>query len=228
MKALRTGLIFLKIVRFSHDLQIFEEKLDYWTHAIALVTSNNSFGPTEISYLENQFTNIAKDAGRYQVTNGNDPSPGTVTEEKQAELDEFIDYARLITGALGYRVFEPVDDVKARDKPLGGAEPTLQLTGYGLLARGRQTADGFVVLAGSLLRPIDEFVPTAPSAAYNDREKYADRIDAENRLTADVLFRSPSGAASFVYGRSANGFAEWKTSDGRTLGDLEQREQQAI
>ena len=103
MKALRTGLIFLKIVRFSHDLQIFEEKLDYWTHAIALVTSNNSFGPTEISYLENQFTNIAKDAGRYQVTNGNDPSPGTVTEEKQAELDEFIDYARLITGALGYR-----------------------------------------------------------------------------------------------------------------------------
>lgn len=207
---------------------IGEEKLDYWTHAIALVTSNNSFGPTEISYLENQFTNIAKDAGRYQVTNGNDPSPGTVTEEKQAELDEFIDYARLITGALGYRVFEPVDDVKAKDKPLGGAEPTLQLTGYGLLARGRRTADGFVVLAGSLLRPIDDFVPTAPSAAYNDREKYADRINAENRLTADVLFRSPSGAASFVYGRSANGLAEWKTSDGRTLGDLEQREQQAI
>ena len=92
----------------------------------------------------------------------------------------------------------------------------------------QETADGFVVLAGSLLRPIDEFVPSAPSAAYNDREKYADRIDAENRLTADVLFRSPSGAASFVYGRSANGFAEWKTSDGRTLGDLEQREQQAI
>ncbi|VEI13485.1 GIY-YIG nuclease family protein [Trueperella bialowiezensis] len=205
---------------------IGEEKLDYWTHAVALVTSNNSFGPTEISYLENQFTNLAKEAGRYQVTNGNDPSPGTVTEEKEAELDEFIDYARLVIGALGYRVFEPADDVKANNQPLGGAEPTLQLTRHGLVARGRQTADGFVVLSGSQLRALDDFYKSAPDSARKNREKYADRIDSSNVLTSDLLFRSPSGAAAFVCGTSSNGFVDWKMPDGRTLGELERREQQ--
>ena len=33
---------------------------DYWTEAIAITTTNNTFGPTEISYLENQFTQLAK------------------------------------------------------------------------------------------------------------------------------------------------------------------------
>lgn len=27
---------------------------DYWTEAVVFTTSNNSFGPTEISYLENR------------------------------------------------------------------------------------------------------------------------------------------------------------------------------
>lgn len=31
-------------------------KKDYWTEAIALTTSNDSLGPTEISYLEHQFS----------------------------------------------------------------------------------------------------------------------------------------------------------------------------
>lgn len=30
---------------------------DYWTEAVVFTTSNNSFGPTEISYLENRFCN---------------------------------------------------------------------------------------------------------------------------------------------------------------------------
>jgi len=37
---------------------------DYWTEAVVFTTSNNSFGPTEISYLENRFTNMAVAAKR--------------------------------------------------------------------------------------------------------------------------------------------------------------------
>ncbi len=35
---------------------------DYWTEAVVFMTSNNSFGPTEISYLENRFCNLAAEA----------------------------------------------------------------------------------------------------------------------------------------------------------------------
>lgn len=199
---------------------IGEEKRDYWTHAVAFVASNNSFGPTEISYLENQFTNLARRADRFEVTNGNEPSPGTVTEEKKAELDEFIKYARLVIGALGYKVFDPVDDTKSAPHPAEDAEPILRLSRYGLQASGRQSTDGFVVLAGSQLRPIENFNPSSPKSALQNREKFASKISG-NTLMSDVLLGSPSGAASFVYGASANGLTEWKTDDGVTLAQLE-------
>lgn len=54
----------------------------YFSDAVMLTTQNNSFGPTEISYLENKFTNMAIEIDRYQVRNENDPNPGNVTEEK--------------------------------------------------------------------------------------------------------------------------------------------------
>ena len=70
---------------------------DYWTEAVVFTTSNNSFGPTEISYLENKFCNLAIEANRYIVKNGNDPSPGHITEEKESELEEFVDYAKPVS-----------------------------------------------------------------------------------------------------------------------------------
>lgn len=57
-----------------------DSEMDYWTEAVAFTTSNNSFGPTEISYLENRFCNMAKEAKRYFVKNSNDPSPITITK----------------------------------------------------------------------------------------------------------------------------------------------------
>ena len=49
-----------------------EEKLDYFTHAIMIITSDDSFGPTEISYLENAFYQQALAAGRVRTANSND------------------------------------------------------------------------------------------------------------------------------------------------------------
>lgn len=79
---------------------------DYWTDAVVITTSNNSLGPTELSFLENRFCNMAIQAGRYEVKNANDPTPGNITEEKESELDEFANFAELILGVLGYKVFE--------------------------------------------------------------------------------------------------------------------------
>ena len=59
---------------------------DYWTEAVVFTTSNNSFGPTEISYLENRFCRMAQSAKRYIVKNENDPTHGNITEEKDVAL----------------------------------------------------------------------------------------------------------------------------------------------
>lgn len=91
---------------------------DYWTEAVVFTTSNNSFGPTEISYLENKFCNLAIEANRYIVKNGNDPSPGHITEEKESELEEFVDYAKQT--AEGFVVLKG-----SKIAPSSGADDTI-------------------------------------------------------------------------------------------------------
>lgn len=206
---------------------IGEEKVDYFTHAIAVITSNDSFGATEISYLENAFYNQALEAKRMRITNGNDPSPGKVTEEKQAELDEFIAFARIAIGSLGYRLFDAVDDNKANTNETKATqttstEPLLFLDASGAKATGRQTTEGFVVLAGSILR--NEIVPSARHKVEANRLRLADRIDPNRSLTQDTLFASPSAASNFLTGASTNGKTTWKDKHGVSLRDLEQRE----
>lgn len=105
-------------------------------------TTNNSFGPTEIIYLENRFRNMAVEAKRYSVKNGNDPNPGNLTEEKECELEEFIDYVKIVMGTLGHKVFEPF--VKGTTD-----EENLYATRNNAKASGKRVSDGFVVLKGS-------------------------------------------------------------------------------
>lgn len=201
---------------------------DYWTEAVVFTTSNNSFGPTEISYLENRFCNLAIAANRYEVKNGNDPTSGNVTEEKESELEEFIDFAKLIMGTLGYKVFIPLNEtLSPKASSVDGAEMdegvkfyltrTIKQYGITVSAVARQTSEGFVVLRGSSISPQDD---NTISVGIQERRKSA-HVDENHVLLEDILFASPSGAAMFVVGKSANGWTSWKTQDGKTLHDLE-------
>lgn len=199
---------------------------DYWTEAIVFTTSNNSFGPTEISYLENRFCNLALEANRYEVKNGNDPTPGNITEEKESEMEEFIDYAKVIMGTLGHKLFEPISKTVSqaaegtsailKDHSNLHLERTIKRIGK-VEADGSQTSEGFVVFKGSHISLADD--NTIP-AVIKERRKNA-LIDEQGVLQEDMLFTSPSYAAMFVIGKSANGLTSWKTADGKTLKSLE-------
>ena len=208
---------------------------DYWTEAIVFTTSNNSFGPTEISYLENRFCNLAieatvdSEANRYEVKNGNDPTSGNITEEKESEMEEFIDYAEVIMGTLGHKLFEPISKpiVKKQDG-FTISEDTVRLhlertiKNVGRVeASGTQTTEGFVVLQGSHISLVDD--DTIPSVIKERRKKAL--IDEQGILQEDMLFTSPSYAAMFVIGKSANGLTSWKNTNGQTLKSLESIEE---
>ena len=49
-------------------------------------------------------------------------------------------------------------------------------------------------------------------------------IDENCVLQKDLLFRTPSGASSFVLGAPTSGNVEWKAEDGRTLKEIETTE----
>lgn len=197
---------------------------DWWNEAVALTTRDNSFGQTEISYLENRFRNMALEAGRYQVMNGNDPAHGNITEEKESEMEEFIFYARLIIGALGYKVFEPLISKKKNEEasPEEDHEPLLYFKSGKASASGKRTSEGFVVMAGSKVSLL--YTKSAPASVYKNRKKYATAIQADGSLSKDLLFSSPSAAAGFVGGTSLSGNTCWKTAEGKRLKDLDSEE----
>jgi hypothetical protein len=199
---------------------------DYWTEAVLFTTSNNSFGPTEISYLENRFCGLAIAAKRYDVRNGNDPTQGNITEEKESELEEFVEYARIVMGTLGHKVFEPL--VSAQTAPMDSEsateEPLLFFENSNAKATGRRTSEGFVVLKGSILS--QKIAKSCPEIAIRERAKYKDKINESNTLIDDVLLSSPSAAAAFVGGSSLSGNELWKTEDGTMLKNLEKTGEQ--
>lgn len=207
---------------------IRDEKKGYFTHAIVITTSNNSLGATEISYLENAFCKKAREAGRVTVDNGDTPLRGSVSEEKEAELQEFISYAEIAIGALGYRIFEPLDARKTGSTSPAQAilrdetdDSSLFLNARGASGEGLKNADGFVVLAGSTLRP--ELTASCPESVSQARDRYASQIGDSNETLRDLQFPSPTAAAQFLVGASINGRTSWTTEAGVTLKQLEEQ-----
>lgn len=213
------------LLRVSEHLR----DLFYFTDTVVFTTQNNSFGPTEISYLENRFTNLAINNGRYKVINSNDPNLGNVTEEKESELEDFIEYSKMVLGVLGYKIFVPLiknelkveNDIK-EEEVLYLSSKTRKSKNI-INAKCMRTSEGFVVLKDSMIETIDS--KSLPKSIKDIRDKCKENNEiVDGRLIKNYLFNSPSYAAMFVLGMSRNGRTDWKTKNGITLKDLEEDE----
>lgn len=204
----------------------------YFSEAVMLTTQNNSFGPTEISYLENKFTNMAIEVDRYKVRNGNDPNPGNVTEEKESELEDFIEYSKMVLGVLGYKLFVPIVDKpskKTNDNISEDKELILYLSRKSrksnriIEAMCKRTNEGFVVLKDSMIEEIDS--KAIPKSIKELRKECINNNEIiDGKISKNYLFNSPSYAASFVLGMQTNGRIDWKTKGGINLNELEENE----
>lgn len=182
---------------------------NFWTEAIVFTTTDNSFGSTELNWFENKFCNMAIEAARYEVTNGNEPPPGNISEEKQSELEELIEFVQLILSAIGYKMFEPKKisptPVIKSDDEIFYLSRKVKALDRTINAQMKRTPTGYKVLAGSDVCPLDAERLSAPMKKLRHSEKVAN-----GKLLEDIEFPSPSGAAQFVLGGTADGPREWK------------------
>lgn len=183
-----------------------------WNETIVLTTQNDVLGATEISYLENKLTNLAKAVGRYKVYNSVEPNQGNITEEKESEMEEFIKLSKMIVGVLGHKVFEtPVDKINLNPNTLLLKSNEFKFNGK-YNAKGIISNEGFVVLKGSEISPTIK--KSCPPAIIKARQQYSNKM-INYILTIDIPFNSASAAAKFVGGSSLSGNACWITKDGK-------------
>jgi hypothetical protein len=196
---------------------------DFWNEAIVFISKDENLNKAHIKYLENRLHDIAKLANRYKLDNFVIPTQSSLSESDRAEMEEFIEYIKMLVNTLGHKVF----DEKREFKPKQKQDVFYIKAARGADGQGQPTSDGFVVFKGS--KAAGSTVASMPLSFLTLRQKLLDEgvlIDKVEFLEflEDYIFSSPSTAASIVLGRSANGLIEWKQKNGNTLKEFESSE----
>ncbi len=193
------------------------KKKDFWTHAVAFTSKDQSLNKAHVQHLESRLVVLANEAKRCELDNGNVPQLPALSEADEADAEAFLADMLLCLQVVGVSFF---------DKPsVGGSEPELTLTGRGITAHGFDGPEGFVVRAASQAAKSE--TPSCDASATELRRtllKNGVLADAGEvyRFTQDYTFNSPSMASGVVLGRSSNGRTEWKDAKGRTLKELQE------
>lgn len=198
----------------EHDI---DDSKDFWTEAIVLTTSNDSFGPTDLNYLENRYYNLANEIGRYKLFNTVEPSMGNVTEEKVSELEGYVEFSNLPIGLLGKKLLTPIDETSDSSNESNQILYLSQRVGKEeILGYAKETNEGILLLKGSKIS--HRWAPKLSSILKKRRDDA--KKDENNILIEDIMFSSPSAAAIFLIGQSSNGLTLWKNESGVTLKEL--------
>jgi hypothetical protein len=189
---------------------------DFWIRAIAFTTKDASLNKAHAKYIESRLIELALEARRDEVENGNAPRRPALAEAETADVEAFLDEMLVIYPVLDVRTFERAE------APRGGH--VLRLHGPEAEGEGEETPDGFLVRTGSRAR--STAAPSTHGWVIDIRTQLVESgvfvpDGAGLRLTEDHLFSSPSSAAAVLLGRNANGRTEWKDADGRTLRQLQ-------
>ena len=101
----------------------------------------------------------------------------------------------------------------------------LYITSGSVNTSGKVTSEGFVVFAGAVINE-KKAVKSLSAGMKKQRQRLLDSSKVNNLVTTeDILVSSSSSAADFILEYSVSGPGTWKTKDGRTLKEIEERKQ---
>ena len=89
---------------------------DFWNEAIVFISKDENLNKAHIKYLENRLHDIAKSANRYKVDNSIIPTQSSISESDRAEMEEFIEYIKMLVNTLGHKVFDEKREFKPKQK----------------------------------------------------------------------------------------------------------------
>ncbi len=199
---------------------------DFWNEAVVFLRQGTPLNKAHVKYLESRLYETADNAKRYKIENKQRPTPSPISEAEEAEMEEFIQYIHILLKVLGFNVLEALEIVSDSDKE--NLNFLYIKTAKGADAKGIMTPEGFLVFSGASIA--NETVNSCPKSVVEKRDYmiHNKEITQENEtltLNANYLFSSPSTAASVIMGRSANGLNEWKNTEGKSLKQLEDKDE---
>lgn len=226
---------------------------DFWTEFIAFTSKDENLTKAHVRYLEARFVEMARHAGRYQITNFATPQLPSLPRSDRDAMEEFLGSAKMMLGALGHKVLEnfglqpkllnlseiptavesaaavDTSSLTAKHKPF--STTVFHLRVAGIHARGVRTDEGMVVLEGSESSATTYKSLTGSMAAIRQVLISSGTLASSEKklkMTKNHLFKSPSQAAGVLAGYSINGREYWKLEDGRTYAQFEAQQSKLL
>ncbi|MCW4384465.1 GIY-YIG nuclease family protein [Salinibacterium sp. SYSU T00001] len=189
----------------------------FWDRAYVAVSLTNSWTKAHTRQFELDALEKAKLAASHRLTNGTVGFARSLPAPVMADCREFFETIEILLATLGASFLEvPASSEETPTTSL------LLIDHEGGRATGNYSSAGFTVFSGSAARPV---VSGLPKITERRNQLLTQGVLAPQgdgyAFTRDHVFRSPSGAAGAVLGRSANGWTEWKDVNGVTLDAIE-------
>ena len=184
---------------------------DFWNKAILFLAESQVFTLDMISGLEKFAIDKAQESKRYRVENSVTPQY-KIREYDLVSVEEIYDEIQFIIATLGYKMNDAKTDSAQKE--------VFHTTRNGIRALGIYDGEKFEVLEGSQVS-LAAYASLSPSVE-KKRQSALQNGDmvldgTQYRLCRSMSFTTPSAAACFVLGTSANGWTEWKAKNGDTL-----------
>jgi predicted nucleic acid-binding protein len=217
---------------------------DFWRKAIFFNSEAGRLNKAHVQHLESRLVQIAKEAGKAALENGNMPIAPALSESEHAFAENFLNDILLILPLLGFHQLELREEEDAVAQEDDQIDITDGFEGkraglYSSLPKGMQfkmnwrnldstleiVDGGVIVKKGSqAMEPVQaSFELQSPAYAGQRRQLVESGIikveDGKAFFTDDQFFSSGSAASAVVRGRTSNA-NRWVSTDGTSLGDL--------
>lgn len=196
-----------------------QREKEFWIHSIVFVSKDENLTKSHIRYLEGRLIETATKIGRFELEN-DQTSGAKLPEADREDMEVFLTRVSQLLPVLGCDILTPLVKLEKSN----GANESLTFSIKGLIAKGQQTPNGFVVFKDS--EATLDLRPSAPPWVIQMREKYVIdgtlmNLTGKFKFTKDVEFTSPSAAAAVVCGGHVNGLTAWRNTAGKNLKQLE-------
>ena len=199
---------------YKRLLQHLNDNRDSWQECILFTRVDNSLNKAHVKYIENELYQSAIKSARYDVDNSNVPTRSTLSMTEEAEMKEVIDNIKMLTSSLGFKVFIDASTQKRIDKNI------FYFKSKAFNATGYEAENGFIVEKGSTINTIEAQSLHDSHRAIRKRLIEQGIIDNNYTFTENYLFSSSSNAGCIVSGYRVSGPQSWKTSNGKTLKEI--------
>lgn len=200
-----------------------DAKRNDWDRAYVAVSLTNTWTKAHIREFELEAIKRSRASASHRVTNGTDGFARMLPAPVAADCIEFFETIETLLTTLGASFLDVPESSAVRP------QSNVFITHEGGVATGRYSSAGFTVFKDSRARPVVSAVPKVTIRREQLLAQGALAPDGDGFVfTRDHVFRSPSGAAGAVLGRSSNGWAEWKDSAGISLDAIERPPANAV